>query len=310
MKTAASILLIVVVGIALARPRAYAQDATADTLTYRVKRGDSLELIAAEFYGDHTHMIFIMVENKLQHPRALNPGERIKIPVTREITTAKGDTFQTLATTYLGDERRAGYLADFNQMSADDSLATGTPLTIPFHVTHTGAATESLASISLAYFGDAKQAELLRSYNNLDKTSIEKGETIVVPIFHVRVRTSKLPPIDADASTRHDEQRKAALAAASALPVARTAWLQGDFFGVKSALALLADKLDYLDTPTAIEVGLLLGKAYVAYDDTPSAVAAFSQILDRQHKVDLSPFAESPKVLDAWRKAGGHVQGE
>ena len=83
-------------------------------VTYRVQKGDSLDLIAAEFYGDRNDAIFIMVENKMQQPRKLNPGERLRIPVTREIRTEKGDTFESLAQRYLGDSKRAPFLAEFN----------------------------------------------------------------------------------------------------------------------------------------------------------------------------------------------------
>ena len=44
--------LILALGL-LAAPRiARAQEPPADTIAYRVRPGDSLELIAAEFYGD------------------------------------------------------------------------------------------------------------------------------------------------------------------------------------------------------------------------------------------------------------------
>src|SRR5450432_3173393 len=95
--------LAIVIVLAFA-PHAHADD---DTQSYRVKKGDTLELIAAEFYGDHQHtMIFIMVANKIQHPRPLVPGDKLKIPTNREVTTAKGDTFRTLAKAYLGDAGR------------------------------------------------------------------------------------------------------------------------------------------------------------------------------------------------------------
>src|SRR5207248_2878656 len=83
-----------------------------------------------------------------------------------------------------------------------DPIAVGTQLSIPFHVTHVAAATESLASIAAAYFGDAREGDTLRRYNFLERASIDKGESIAVPIFHVRVRTSKLPPVDADSLKR------------------------------------------------------------------------------------------------------------
>ncbi len=283
-----------------------------DTVSYRVKKNDSLEVIAAEFYGDRNHQIFIMEENKMQHPRALQQGERLRIPVTREITTTKGDTFESLATAYLGDARRAQFLADFNQMSAENDpvIPTGTQLVIPFHVTHTAAGPESIAQIAAAYFGDTKQGDLLRRYNFTDKTQLDKGESIVVPILNVRVRANKLPPIDAESKKRHDAQFKASAAAATALPRARAAWLESDFAGVKAALAPVADELDYLDTPTAVEVGTLLGKALLATDETDLAVGKLTQVLDRKPRQLLNAYAESPKVIAAWKKAGGHVMGE
>jgi hypothetical protein len=38
-----------------------------DYLTYKVRAGDSLALLAAEYYGDRNHAVFIMVANKLDH---------------------------------------------------------------------------------------------------------------------------------------------------------------------------------------------------------------------------------------------------
>ena len=294
----------------LAAPAHAQTDATADTMTYRVKQGDSLELIAAEFYGDRKHDVFIVAENKLQHSHSVYPGERIKIPVTREIATATGDTFKKLAATYLGDERRAPFLADFNNMSVDDSIPAGTLITIPFHVIHTATAPESLASISATYLGDAKQAELLELYNNLDKTSLDKGESIIVPVLHVRVRAGKLPAIDGDAKARRDLQHKASEDAIDALPRARDAWIQGNFEGVRSALHGLADELDYLPTDQAVEACVLLGKADVAFGDTDQAVAAFAQVLARKPRFTLSTYSDSPTVLAAWKKAGGRVEGD
>jgi LysM repeat protein len=219
------------------------------------------------------------------------------------ILTEKGDSFESLAQRYLGDSKRAPFLADFNHRSVEESLATGTELTIPFHVTHTATATESLASISTMYFGNAKHADELARYNALDKTSLDKGESIEVPILTVRVRTAKLPPLDAESQEREKERKETIAVAETALPIARTAWLQGDFSGVKEALAQLADKTDFLDTDTAVEIDLLLGKAHVAFDDTALAVAAFARVLARKPRFELSPYHDSPKVLEAWQKA-------
>jgi LysM repeat protein len=299
-----------IITLAAARgiPAAYAQEPVSDTVSYRVKPGDLLELIAAEFYSDRNKAVFILVENKMARPRPLKPGERLRIPVSREITTAPGDTFESLAGTYLGNARRGTFLADFNAMSVDDSLPAGTQLTIPLTITHTAASIESMGEISRVYFGDAKSAELLKRYNFLDKVTIDKGDTLIVPAYHVRLPPAKLPAMDAESKARRDHRRDAMARIAKALPAARVAWKDGDFSAVKAALVPSDPDLDYLDTGEAIEAGVLLGAGYVAFNDTEAATTLFRRVAERQPHATLKRYQYSPKILAVWQKAGGLVE--
>lgn len=277
------------------------------TQPYRVKKKDTLDVIAAEFYGDRAQALLIVVENRLKD-RRVKAGERLRIPVTRDVTTDDGDTFAKLAQTYLGNEKRGPLLADFNERPTDDLPPTGTPITIPAQITHVAQAEETLAHVSSTYFGDGKNAELIQRYNFLDKTSLAKGESVIVPLIHIRVRPVKLPTIDSEAKSRREEHRRLQAEAEAALPLARTSWLQGDFSGVKGTLGPFADKLSYLDTALAMEIGVLLARAHVAFDENELAVKAFTQVLARKPKHMLSPYSESPKVIDAWKQAGGTLR--
>jgi len=297
------VIIAILAGTAAAQP-----DAT--VMNYRVQKGDTLDVLAAEFYADRDDAIFIMAENHMKKARPLNPGERIRIPISKDIRTEKGDTFESLAQKYLGDAKRAPFLADYNHRSVEDSLATGSELTIPFHVTHTAQGTETLAAISTMYFGNAKHADEIARYNGFDRTSIDKGEQIDIPVLSVRVRDVKLPALDADSLARDKERREVTALAQTAVPSARTAWQLGDFARVKQALAPLADKTDYLDADTAVDVDLLLAKAHVAFDETQEAVAAFARVLARKPRFELSPYHDSPKVIDAWHKAVSQLQGQ
>ncbi|HEY6032624.1 MAG TPA: LysM peptidoglycan-binding domain-containing protein, partial [Kofleriaceae bacterium] len=170
---------LILIVAALLVARVAAADEPADFVMYKVKQGDTIDLVAAEFYGDHARTsAFIVDENKWKTYRKLNPGERIRVPITREITTAKGDTLPALATKYLGDASRAQFIAQLNNLKVTDIPAAGVTLKLPFRVTHVAQTTESLAAISQFYFGDAKEVELLRTYNNLgDKNAIEKNDS-------------------------------------------------------------------------------------------------------------------------------------
>lgn len=292
------------VALAIVAALATAAYAQGNSLQYRVKQDDTLDVIAAEFYGDRAQAKLIVTENKLKQKR-VQAGQRLKIPVTREIVTEKGDTFESLAQTHLGDARRAVVLADFNEHDVNDIPAVGTPISIPIQITHVAQAPESLASIATLYWNDPKQADVLRRYNFLDKPTVEKGEPVIVPMIKVRVRRSQ--GTDSDGRERREAHHKAVDQATQALPVARMAWLAGDFAGVKAALDPLAARIDYLETPQAIEVGLLLGKARLAFDDTTHAVESFKVVVGRKPTLALSAYAESPKVIDAWTKAGGQL---
>ena len=299
--------------LALAAPAHAQEPGPGGTQTIRVKQGDNLDILAAEYYGDRKHKIFILAENHLQHERPLKAGEKLKIPVSREVITAAGDTFESLAAQYLGDAKRGTFLAEFNNdMPPDETLAAGTTLSIPFHVPHIAAETESLASISAAYYGDPKYATLIKRYNFLDKDAIEKGDQVVVPIFNVKVKPSRQAPQDANAKQREELRRRSQQLAQNALPLAKHALRDGDYPEVERQLAdFIAnnDHIDYLDTATAVDVALAVGCAHVANGNEPLATAVFKKAIDRKHAT-LDQFRFSPRILEAWRAAGGKVDGE
>ena len=293
-------------GLVLVLVLAHVAFADTATVIYRAKQKDTLDLIAGEYYGDRAYGAFIVVENKLK--KGVQPFMRLRIPVTREITAAKGDTFETLAQTHLGDEKRAQFLADYNNLPVDESLATGTALTIPFHITYVSENGDSLGVLAARFYGDSKQADLLKRYNFLDKNTLDKSEAIEIPVLTVHVRATKLPQLDNESKDRHRQLAKITDMAALALPAARAAYAQGDFAHVRDVLAPFADQLEYLDATSAVAIGMLLGKAHVAFDNIDAAKKAFAQIHERKASFKVRAYDESPKVVEAWKRAGGDIQ--
>ena len=268
---------------------------------YRVRKGDTLELIAAEYYGNRVHKIYIMVENGLDHDKPLRPGQRLRIPVSQHITVSAGDTLSGLAETHLGNVTRAAYLAEFNNMKPDSTLALGQELTIPLRVNYRATGPETLRDIALSLFADAKQADFLQAYNGLETSELRKGQIISVPVPKIQIQASKYRAPDADAANRAAERRDMMERAERTLPQARNAWRSGDFATVKQLLTKL--DIDYLDTDLATEAGLLLGATYIAYGDEDSALANFGKVLRRNPGMELDAKEHSPTILRVWRQA-------
>ncbi len=280
---------------------------------HTVKEGDSLPILAAEYYGDRNHMLFIMVANKLVSPRPLKKGERIKVPVSLSATVAKGDTWDDLAQTYLGDRRRGKYLAEFNGANPERQPAAGVIITVPFTVKHTASGDEAIAQIAQAYFGNSQNADLLRGYNFLEKDRLTKGESVIIPIHHIKVRdamqlTAGSAAQREEAAQRAEQYQEQMQEAARVLPRAQAAWRRGDYATVKREL--LDIDLDYLDADRAVTVGRLLGAAYVALDDEVWAVKTFRRVLARAPDTQLSPYRYSPRIRAVWAKAQQPAEGE
>lgn len=293
-----------IAAIVLAAGLAHAQP-DADVTFYTVKPKDELPLVAAELYGDRNAAIVISAANKMQRPRPLRPGERLRIPKDRVYVTKPGDTFDAIALALLGDGKHAALLADVNKLPAYASLTAGTEIVIPVTVQHVSQGGEPIATIALAYYGDNKHLELLRTYNGLDHDTLDKNEAITVPLPGVRL--VKHAALDAESQQRRDKQAAARDAATGMLQAARDAFAAAEFRRVIDLLAQPAIDLDYLDPAMAADVGVLLGKAYLATGDDAKALDTFQRAVRRKPDHVLSAFADSPKVRDAWKKAGGKV---
>lgn len=278
---------------------------------HRVKRGDTLELLAAEYYGDRRHAVLVAAENGIDPARQpfaqpLRPNTRLRIPVNRQVTTDVGDSLASLASAHLGDERRAKFLAGFNEerqleLPADVPLAAGQVLEIPIQVRHRVKPQETLASLAASYFGAERKADLIREYNFLDTPTVAPGTLLVIPIHRITVQPARLAEPDAAARDRAERHRAMQANARGALAASRMAWRDGDYVAVKDALSAL-DR-DYLFTTDVIEIGVLLGSAWVALDESEKAMTVFREVLERAPAHELDPHLTSPKIRAVWAQA-------
>src|SRR5262249_30156415 len=155
-----------------------------------------------------------------------------------------------LAQRFLGDARRAAFLADLNNISVEDTLAIGEELTMLSQVAHTAGGTEPLSAVAQTYYGDAGKAELLRRYNFRAAGPLKKGQTIFLP---VSARAGDNP----DAERKARKVREATAQAREVVARALEAWHGGDYAKAREALAGV--DLDQVDGDVGGAVAFLSG---------------------------------------------------
>src|SRR5579863_3987144 len=180
--------------------------ASARVVVYSAKNGDTPESIAGDFYGNRSQAIFVIEGNGLERDKPLRPGQKIRIPTAFKYRVKKGDTLEGLAKKFLDDARRAPFLAAFSGLRGTDKLREGQELLIPFQHVHRAELPESLQSVARTFYGDASKEKLLADYNFRTTKMLAKGEKVLVPIAHVKIRAVRLvePAPEKVTSKKHE----------------------------------------------------------------------------------------------------------
>jgi len=272
-------------------------------MVHTVRKGDTLDLLSAEYYGRRDLAALIMLANGMTRARSLKPRERLAVPTAWKVKIAEGDTLSGLAKRYLGDERRASFLAELNHIPLGATLAIGDEIAVPYPAAYTATGREALGSLASRYYGERDKAEMLRRYNfRGGGRSLGKGEMIIVPVTVMRARA----PEDPEAERRSRKQRDMMAKAREALPRAEEAWRVGDYASVRSLLVPIDREL--LDADVGSRTAFLLGSAYIALGDRDSAQRELAGLRERRPDFLVRADETSPKVADAWKKVGGKVE--
>ncbi len=289
--------------------------ARARVVTYTARNGDTPESIAADYYGNRSLALFISEGNGLPRDVHLHAGQKVHIPTAYHYRVRKGDTLEGLAQKFLDDKRRAPFLASFSGIKATDRLRENQDLLIPFQHVHRAEAPESLASVARMFYGDAGRAKMLADFNFRASPMLAKGDRLLVPIGHVRIRAVRLqappphapsgkpapPPAAAPAVDTQKREEELAQKIGAAFATVEKKYQEGSYADVPGAL----DKL-LTDDPSEAqlaEIFRLKAFAYVALGQDELAVNAFREVLERKPDLALDEATVSPKIRAAFDRA-------
>jgi len=308
--------------------------AQARMIVYSAKNGDTAESIAADYYGNRSLASFIVEGNNLPRDARLHAGQKVRIPTAFHYRVRRGDTLEALGGKFLDDKRRGVLLAWFNPIRGSDRLREGQDLIIPFQHIHHAEAPESLTSVARNFYGDPGKAKLLQDYNFRASPMLAKGERIILPIAHVRVRSVHLqqlqaPPTVASKKPRREprereetaptlaaapdkeaEAREAELAqkVSALLLTAEKAYKEGAYEAVPAQLDKLLAAEDPSEAQLA-EIFRLKAFAYVALGMDELAVSSFREVLARKPDLALDEATVSPKIRSALDRARAETKG-
>jgi hypothetical protein len=280
--------------------------AQAKVAVYTARPGDSPESVAADWYGNRALASFIVETNGLKDGK-LRPGIKVRIPTAFIYKIRRGDTLEALASRFLDDKRRATFLAGFSGIKITDKLREGQDLLVPFQHVHRAEAPESLQMVARQFYGDQSKARLLGEYNFRQAPLLAKGEKILVPIVHVRIRAVHLDPkapVAKPAPLKEAAAREAELAArvGEQLQVAEGKYKDGSYEAVPAGLDKLLTEEDPSEAQLA-EIFRLKAFSYVALGMEELAVNAFREVIARKPDAVFDEATVSPKIRSVFERA-------
>ncbi len=103
---------------------------------HRVKKGDTLALIAKRYLNDARKFRGLAKLNRIKNPKSLAAGMKIIIPVEIIHTVERGDSLSRIAEKYYGDFGAAELIALYNNIRDPVNLKVGTSLILPIPDLH------------------------------------------------------------------------------------------------------------------------------------------------------------------------------
>lgn len=295
--TARAVLALVALGVLTwARPSA--------AFSHIVKPGETLSQIAARVYGEARKETVLAGANALdvQGGSAIVPGMRIEIPAPAHHTVIAGDTWSSLALTWLGDGRRSDVLARHNHAVAWVDPPIGLAVEIPAVIAHIAADGDTSATIAARYWGDANRGWELNAFNGRHEAPLQRGEIVLVWLPGLELSDAgkgeallSTGQVGSQSDTgRLDIQRRAD----AELPLLADDVRQGRYIeAVARANRIVAS--GPLTRPALALIYRALLEAYVALGADTAATAACASWRANDPNPRLDPSLTSPKVREA-----------
>lgn len=274
-------------------------------LIRKVKPGETASKLAKRYYGKAFAARILLLANGLnglaKKPPELRVGSTIRMPTAWSYRIRTGDTFARLARDYLGDKRKAGFLAWVNGKDPSRATAVGHVIIVPAVVKVKVPHRMKLSKLAARLLDRKAKSEAvkrlvrrIRKYNGIK--TIGRRRSLVVPLIRLRVLGWFLP------SGLPDRDPGTVRRVLTLLGQADRDLRAGRYVEVAVGLARVT-RLSGLTSALAVRSHHLRCTAYVALARPGLALAAARAVLRLDPGFKLDPVQISPKVRAVYRRA-------
>lgn len=272
------------------------------TVYHTIRSGESLAIVAKQYYGDPAKAIFLLEYNGITDPRTIEPGRRLIIPEVRFHRVRRGETLALIAKRYLNDPKKSRGLVQLNRIKDPKSLSPGMKILIPVEIIHTVKKGESLSSIAGKYYGQFNTSELIALYNDIkDPINLKVGTRLILPISNLKIVRKKSPT---QPRTRQPQPPPGKRAGKEFLEKGTSDYFMGDYVGaVENLRKAIESGLNEKDDIS--KAHRFLAYSYVALNERVKAKDSFRQALKVDPDLRLDPVYVSPKIMEVFEEVKG-----
>lgn len=242
------------------------------SLKYKIKKGDSLALIAKKYLDDKDRYKTLMEINDIKDPKAVSTGQIIKIPAKIPYTVKKGETLAIIAEKFYGDIKRYTLIASYNFISDPKTLEPGQKLIIP------------ISDLEIVE-GKVKKT---------DEKKVEKAEP--AKELPKENAVQKKEDIKKEPQTKDENQL--------ILKKGIESYFKGKYDEAVTEINSALEK-GLKEKEDKLKAHRFLAYTYVAKEEKDEAKREFKEALEIDPKMELDPVYVSPKIIEVFKEVKG-----
>ena len=229
---------------------------------YKIKKGDSVALIAKRFLDNKDRYTVLMEINEIKDPKNISIDQIIKIPAKIPYTVKKGETLAIISERFYGDIKKYTLIASYNFISDPKALEPGQRLIIP------------VSDLEIIEDKKPKEKKVVEAKKDLTAKTPEKA-----------------PPKTEVVSAEGQKILKKGI----------DNYFKGGYDEAISEINMAIEK-GLPQNEDMLKAYRFLAYTHVARDEKDEAKKAFTKALAIDPKMELDPVYVSPKIIEVFNE--------